>query len=555
MFGVVRGRFWGGTWACIAAVAVSFSGGCSKTTSGGVATQFDGTIPGTLRYASVNSIKSLNPLTQGNTDEVFLDMFIFGFFFEVNDKGQLVPDLATEVPTLANGGISKDGLTITYHLRKGVTWHDGAPFTARDVAFTVSALLNPKNNVFSRAGWDDIRRVEIVDDYEVRMHLFKPYGAAIVTYFCPYQHSGTPVLPAHILDKYSDLNTVPFATHPIGLGPYKFVRWVPGDHIDLEAYPKYWRGRPKLDHVVIKIVPSEATVVTELQTHELDAYFVGTAAIYDRVKSLPGYRFTHVPNNGFEAVALNQSEPLFADVRVRRALAFAVDKKRIINDVLRGLGEPTPADVPPESWAFDRDVPTYGYDPNAALAVMAQAGWKRGSDGTLEREGQRMSLTLSALAGDATAGAIAVLVQSEWREIGVDVTLKTYPADLYYAPAFDGGILTSGKFQAALVGQSTGVDPEDSNLFTCAAFSPKGGNEPHWCDNTFDAADEAAMSTYDPAVRKRYYAITQSELVKQVPEIFLYFGQNLEITSGALHGVSPAPVPEDDWNTWAWSMD
>src|SRR5215469_13976334 len=467
-------------------IAMCFAtAGCSKTTSGGVATQSNGTIPGTLRYASVNAIKSLNPLTQGNTDEVFLDMFLFGFFFEVNDKGQLGPDLATEVPTVANGGISKDGLTITYHLRKGVTWHDGAPFTARDVAFTVSALLNPKNNVFSRAGWDDIARVEIVNDYEVRLHLFKPYGAAIVTYFCPYQHSGTPVLPAHLLAKYPDLNQVPFSTHPIGLGPYKFVRWVSGDHIDLDAYPKYWRGRPRLDHVVIKLVPSEATIVTELQTHELDAYFAGTSAIYDRVKDLPGYHFAHVPNNGFEAISLNQVDPLFADVRVRRALALAVDKSRIIADVLHGLGERTVADVPPQSWAYDGELPVYGYDLTEALALMAQAGWKRGADGTLERNGVRMSLTFSALAGDATADAIEVVVQDEWRQIGVDVTVKNYPADLYYAPGFDGGILSSGKFQAALVGQSTGVDPEDSNLFTCAAFAPQGGNQMHWCDRTF----------------------------------------------------------------------
>jgi peptide/nickel transport system substrate-binding protein len=237
------------------------------------------TIPGTLRFAT-SSIDSLNPLTQETNSEVELDNFIYGWFFYVDDKGKFVPDLALEVPTYKNGGISADGRTLTYHLRRGVLWQDGSPFTARDVIFTVHAVMNPHNNVISRAGWDDIASMEAPNDFTVRLHLKQPYAPAIATFFCPYQHDGYPVLPAHLLARYQDINNVPFNSKPVGTGPFKFTEWIHGDRIVLEANPLYWRGPPKLKRVIAQIINDDNTVLIQFKTHEIDAIFGASEAQY-----------------------------------------------------------------------------------------------------------------------------------------------------------------------------------------------------------------------------------------------------------------------------------
>src|ERR1022692_1693721 len=241
--------------ACAALVACVTFVGCTRISENAQLSRST-TIPGTLRY-SVNGVGSLSPLTQTNTNEVILDMFIYGWFFYVDDKGRFVPDLATEVPSYANGGISRDGRTLTYHLRRGVRWQDGAPFTSHDAAFTVSAIMNPRINIFSRTGWDDIASVETPDAYTVRFRLKRAYAPALATFFVPYQHSGYPMLPAHLLERYPDLNQVAFNGAPIGTGPFKVVRWVRGDRIELEANPLYWRGPPKLKRIVVKIIPDD----------------------------------------------------------------------------------------------------------------------------------------------------------------------------------------------------------------------------------------------------------------------------------------------------------
>ena len=265
------------------------------------------TIPGTLRYADLEEPTGLNPLLRLQAVATDLDMFIFGFFFNIDDKLHWVPELAVEVPTLQNGGISKDGLTITYHLRKGVKWQDGAPFTSHDVIFTTNAILNKNNNLQSRNGWDQLDHVEAVGDYEVKFHLKRPYAAAIANFFS--ESGNYPVLPAHLLEKYPDINHVPFNSNPVGTGPFKFVRWLHGDRIELDANPLYWRGPPKLQHIIYKFVPKDTTVLVQLQTHEIDAWFRAPSNLYNEIKKLePQYRVQLEPSFIYSHIDLNHEK-------------------------------------------------------------------------------------------------------------------------------------------------------------------------------------------------------------------------------------------------------
>jgi peptide/nickel transport system substrate-binding protein len=542
-----------GVLALAVAVALLAAAGCmridSETQSGA---QRPGSIPGTLRYADVQEVEGLNPLLRIQAVGTDLDMFVYGFFFNLDNKMRFVPELATEVPTRANGGISADGLTLTYHLRSGVRWQDGAPFTARDVVFTTQAILNPKNNVVSRTGWDDIADARAVGDHTVRFRLKKIYAPAVATFFC---ESGLyPILPAHLLAKYPDINHAPFNDHPVGTGPFRFVRWVHGDHIELEANPLYWRGRPKLDRIVYKFVPAETTILTQLKSHELDAWFRAPSTLFDQLSALPDYRLAVAPSLVYAHLDLNQKNPLFDDVDVRRAINYAIDRETIIDKITHGVAEPAYSDVSPLSWAYDPHVVRYAHDPAKSRALLRQAGWAPGPDGVMKKNDTRLSFALSTVAGSATGQAIEALLQQDLREVGIEATVKNYPSDLFFGSFADNGILYRGKYDAALFSWAAGVDPDDSSEYLCDEIPPAGQNDLYWCDDRLDSAERGALSSYDRPVRKPYYAITQEELASQSATIFLYFARQLFVTSPDMRGFVPAPATSSNWNTWEWSI-
>lgn len=540
-----------GVFLAVLCASASLSA-CSKV---GLQTreQIAHTIPGTLRYGDIEDPTSLNPLLRLEAVGTDVDMFIYGFFFNLDDKMNYVPELATEIPTLQNGGISKDGLTLTYHLRHNVKWQDGFPLTAHDVVFTTKAILNPANNLQSRSGWDEINRVEALDNYTVRFHLKEIYGAAVSTYFA--EGGLYPVLPAHLLEKYPNLNKVSFNTHPVGTGPFKVVRWIHGDRIELEANPLYWRGPPKLQHIIFRIIPKETTILVQLQTHELDAWFRAPSNLYTEIRKLQGYRVQLAPSLVYSHIDLNLKNPLFRDVRVRRAINYAIDKQRILTDITHGVHVLGYSVESPLSWAYNPDVVHYDYNPAKARGLLAAAGWKPGPGGVLEKNGDKLAFNLSAVAGGATGEAAESLVQQNLRDVGIAVSIKNYPGQLFFAAMQDGGILQSGKYDAGFFSWVAGSDPSgEQSLYSCDQMPPAGQNNLFWCDRRLTIAEKNALLTYDQNERRKWYLIAQQEIADQSATIVLYFQRQIFVTSYNLKGFKPAPATTSNWNTWEWSM-
>src|SRR5690242_8604296 len=212
------------------------------------------TVPGVLRIETTSTPDTLNPLLGQESIDTDLSMFWAGHLFNWSDERQMIPELATEVPTVANGGISRDGRTIVYHLRRGVLWQDGKPFDARDVVFTWRAIMNPKNAVPVRQGYDLITSIGTPDPYTLVIHLRRPYAPFITTFFA-MSSTAYAVLPAHLLAKYKSINDVPFNHAPIGTGPFR-VASVDGSHVKLVAYRSYWRGLPQLNEVDFEWQPN-----------------------------------------------------------------------------------------------------------------------------------------------------------------------------------------------------------------------------------------------------------------------------------------------------------
>ena len=282
----------------------------------------------TLRVTVTTEPNSLSPLLQLNDYEQFADRLIFDVLVSADAHGNLVPRLAREVPTVANGGISKDGLTITYRLRRGVRWHDGAPFTSRDVAFSVGAMLDPANNVPNRHGYDLIARTRTPDDFTIVFTMKKRFAPAISTLF---SDSGpNPILPAHLLAKYPNLNTVAFNQAPVGTGPFKFARWERGSRIELVANDDYYLGKPKIRHLIINVVPDENSAIVALRARETDLFAIASEAGYAQIRRFGQLRTSLTPIHGAGTLVMNTRSPLLRDRNVRRAIAYAIDKPSIV---------------------------------------------------------------------------------------------------------------------------------------------------------------------------------------------------------------------------------
>ncbi|GAC1491308.1 MAG: peptide ABC transporter substrate-binding protein [Vulcanimicrobiaceae bacterium] len=532
--------------------------GCSRVATapppgGGAHAAHAWTRHGLLRIANLSEPDSLNPIVGSQQIDADLAYLWGGYLFNLSDRDAFVPELATVVPTLANGGISRDGKTIVYHLRPGVRWHDGAPFGADDVIFTWHAVLNKKNNVPSTAGYDTVARIDKRDDRTIVVHLKNAYAPFVATFFAP-SSVPYPILPAHLLAAYPNINRAAYNSQPIGTGPFVAQRWQRGSKIVFRANPHYWRGAPKLKEIWYAPVPDDNTIVTQLRAHETDLDYNGSTTQYQQFRQLDGFETTLTPFTSYSQFALNTSAPIMRDRNVRRALWYALDTSGIIRNVSHGVSIPAVSDQPAFSWAYTGDVARYPYDPARARAVLDAAGWRPGSDGVRVKAGKRLTIVLAGSSGSAAGNAVDVLAQRNWHDVGIDAQIKLYPTSLFFASAGAGGIVQNSKFDVALFSWVNGADPDDSTQFMCDQFPPAGQNVYRYCDRDVDAAERIALSTNDRGIRARAYHGVQSALARDVPVIFVSFARRITVKNTDLKNYRPAHAVTNFWNSYEWEI-
>ncbi|MEO6991821.1 MAG: peptide ABC transporter substrate-binding protein [Candidatus Baltobacteraceae bacterium] len=537
----------------ILAALFALVAGCTRveTQTASSAHRHPWTDPTTLRVAYIGSVNTLNPILSSQQVEALAEAFAFDSLVATDPSGKDVPMLAQTVPTLENGGISRDGLTIVYHLRRHVLWQDGAPFTSADVAFTWRAIMNPATLVVTRHGYDQVARVDTPDPYTAVFRLKRPFAPAVHTFFA---HSDAPymILPAHLLARYPNLNGIPFNSLPIGTGPFRVVRWIRGDRIEYVANDRYFLGKPKIRRIVLRFVPDENTIVNMMRTHELDWFAQVTPRAYQQLHDFPGIVLHLVPFNGEDAIIINTQRAPFDDVRVRRALGLAVDKAKIVQDVTFGTTIPATEDIPRFMWAFNPHAGTSARDLPRAKAILEAAGWHVGGDGIRVRNGRRLAFDLAFRTESLTDRGRGVLLVSMLKDAGFEVTLKGYTTALLYGPV-GSGILADGRYQAGLETWYAGIDPDDSSQLMCDQQPPHGYNWERYCNPELDAAERIALTHYDIPTRKRAYAKVQEYLARDVPFVYLWWPRQIEAVSSDLHGFKPNGIIEN-WNSWEWSL-
>jgi len=502
-----------------------------------------------VRFDLAADPRNLNPLflnPDAASVEQQLARLAFAPFVDLDARGRPQPELLQTIPTLANGGLSADGRTIRYRLRRALEWSDGRPVTAADVLFTLHAILDPSNPVRSHEGYDLIDSAYAPDAHTVVFHLKRAWAPAVMTYFS-YGFSPQFVLPEHVLASQSPLSRATFNSAPtVGDGPYRFVSWTRGEGLRYAANPLYWRGKPAVATLTIRTIPDPSTNLLLLRAGDLDWNLLAPAQVAV-VRDDPRIAFVTVPTAVVAGLAFNTAHFPLDDVRVRRAIAMSIDREAISRKITLGLYPVTNVIQPQFSWAFDPSVQQPHYDPGAADHLLDAAGWRRGPDGVRRHGGQALRLVYVQFPETATGVRVATATQAGLRQRGVDVAIKAVSNAQLFLP--NTGVLARGTFDLAYVPWTMGADPDDSSVLGCGAPS----NYMRWCDPAVERLERAALSSVDAGARKRLYAQIGRIVAQQVPILYLFNADYVYAYRKRLLGFAPnAFLPT--WNAYQWRI-
>jgi peptide/nickel transport system substrate-binding protein len=533
---------------CALLAALAFAG-CTRVDPAGTNGRHAWTQPDRLRLASTDEPDSLNKLFANSDASDQVANLISAPVFRYDDRGEYVPEMARVVPTLENGGISRDGKTIVLHLRHGMQWSDGAPLDARDLRFTWRAVMNPHNNTRLRAGWDDITAIDLPDHDTAVVHLREPY-AAILGIFA-LGGAGYPPLPEHLLGSLADLNHAAFNEAPISSGPYLLAKWNHGSSLEFDANPHYWRGTPTIPHISYRIVPNADTLFAGLRTHEIDVDVDSiTESQIAQLGTLTGFATQKRMVGNYRHISFNTKKPLLSDVRVRRAIAEAVDWDRLNATVFHGFNVRATSDIMPGSWAAPA-IPAFGFDLADAKRLLAAAGWVPGPDGILRRNGVRFAIDISTTPSKAANVQAEVQMQQELRAVGIELHVRNYPTSLLFA---QNGPLYGGTYDLSLTINTNAPDPDNEGEWSGAFMPPHGTNVSFLNDPAITETSHAAARTFDRATRKALYAREEARIHELIPAVFLYWQIAYAAYNSDLKHYRAAQYLSSNWNAYEWSF-
>jgi peptide/nickel transport system substrate-binding protein len=477
--------------------------------------------------ASISDARTLVPILASDTASSDICGMLFNGLVKYDKDVNIVGDL-TE-----GWDVSPDGLVITFRLRKGVRWHDGEPFTARDVEFTYRKLIDPAVKTPYSGDFERIASLECVDDLTVRVTYKEPFSPALASW-------GMWIMPRHVLEK-ADLNTTDFSRHPVGTGPYRLRSWKTLEKIELVANRDYFEGRPYIDRCIYRIIPDDATIFLELQTGGVD--WAGLSPLqYTRQTDNRFFR-THYnkfryPGFGYTYIAYNLADPKFRDARVRNAINCAINKAEIVDTVFFGLAKTTTGPFLIGSWAYNDAVQAAPFDPAKARELLAGAGWKDANgDGWVEKDGKAFEFTLIVNQGNNDRLRTSEMVQKYLKGIGIRMKIRVLEWS-----ALINDFLNKKRFEAVLMGWFLPRDPDNYDIWHSSKTREGEFNFIGYANPEVDRLLEEARRTFDRPKRAAAYRRVHEIIYGEQPYTFLYEAEALPIVSSRFRGVEPSPI-------------
>jgi peptide/nickel transport system substrate-binding protein len=481
----------------------------------------------TLVEGSIGEPSTLIPLLASDSASHSVAALIYNGLVKYDKNLNLVGDLADR------WSISPDGLEITFHLRKGVKWHDGHELTSRDVLYTYKTIINPKTPTAYAEDFLQVRQAEAPDPYLFRVTYAKPFAPALASW-------GLSILPAHLLEG-KDITKSELSRKPVGTGPYRLREWVAGQRLVLDSFHDYFEGRPYIDGRVFRIIPDSSTMYLELKSGGIDLMNL-TPVQYSRqtnsTEFLSRFNKYSYPVPAYTYLGYNIRKPLFADKRVRQAITSAINKDELIHGVLFGLGQACHVPFQPGTWANNPDLHPFPYDPSRAVKLLADAGWRdRDDDGILKKDGKRLSFTILTNQGNDQRIKTAQIIQYRLKKIGIDVKIRV----LEWASLLTNYIDTRN-FEVLLMGWSLSQDPDQFDIWHSSKTGPKELNFIGYGNTEVDRLLVEARGTFDQKKRKACYFRMQEIIADEQPYTFLYVPDALPAVSARFRGIEPAPA-------------
>ncbi|HHT73695.1 MAG TPA: hypothetical protein GX008_08270 [Firmicutes bacterium] len=491
---------------------------------------------GTFRFALTTNPRGMfNPILYTEQYDSYIIDLVYDGLIYIDE--QLQPQ-----PRLAKGWeISEDGLSITFFLHEGVKFHDGVEVTAEDVEFTYKTMLHPEYTgvrygsfkllvgaeEYHNGERDDVPGIEVIDDYTIKFTITEPY-APLVTQF------GYGVLPKHLLGDIpvGELEQAEFNRHPIGAGPFKFVEFMTDQHVILQANDDYFLGRPNIDQVVFQRVAFDALPIY-IRQQRVD-YAEISPDNYAEVSGIPGVDLYIYEELSYNYICFNLRQPRFADPVVRQAITYGFDRETYVEVLREGFGIVANAPIPMASWAFTSEgINEYPYNPELAAQMLADAGWKPGAGGILEKDDMRLEFEFLVPEGSRVTEQMALLFQQNMADIGIKVNLVF----MEFSAAVDR--VDAREFDTFTMGWSLTVDPDPHGIW----HSTSPWNDPGFYHDRSDELIEMGRRETDPEKRKEIYAEWQRIINYELPTMFLSYGVTVAAVNERVQGINTEPGP------------
>jgi ABC-type transport system substrate-binding protein len=457
--------------------------------------------PNTLVMIIESSPTNLDPRVGLEAQSERIDDLIFDDLLTRDTHFNVAPGLAErwDIP---------DPLTYIFHLHHGVKFHDGRPLTSRDVKWTFDSLLQGKIRSTKAATYHLVDQIDATDDYTVTFHLKEPFASLLWN----LSDGAIGIVPQGSGDEIS--------RNPIGSGPFRFIRAEPDKEVVVARNDEYWGVKAHLANVRFMVVPDTTTRALELRKGSADIAINALPA--DTVLSLegdPNLAVLRGPGTILGYLAFNLRDPILKDERVRQALAYAIDRRMFIEYLMRGFARPANSVLPPESWAYNGDVPAYDHDPARARQLLEQAGYP-------EVNGVRFHLTMKSSTDESTRLMAAVL-QQQLRQVGIALNIRTFEFATFFSD------VTHGLFQLYSLRWSGGNEDPDmfEYIFHSSKFPPNGSNRGYFADPRIDTLIDQARQELDQNTRKQLYAEIQRTLADELPYINLWYFDNVLVHS------------------------
>jgi peptide/nickel transport system substrate-binding protein len=490
----------------------------------------------------------------------------------INEKGEFVPVLAAELPTVENGGLSKDYQTITWKLRPNLKWSDGKPITSDDIKFTIEVLSNPKSGALvGTTGFDQIAKVETPDEQ-----------TAVLTYSAPYpgyiDQFSYGLFPRHATGKAEDMPNWKWNRNPVGAGPFMVSDWVSGESITLKRNPNYYEaGKPYLDSLVFRIVPEPAAQTAMMLNGEAQFQLWPGEFPEDYNKLLAGKATQRlIPGIWNMAIDFNLSKPfdgdpgakephpILGDIRVRQAISSAIDYETLHKDVLKGSVADS---TNPFAYGWSKcDIKRpFPYNVEKANQLLDEAGWVMRSDGIrvakgakYAKDGTRLSLELQGYTAFDPLQSTEEFIVENLKKVGIEARIQNYDFSIIFGTFEDNSPRMVGDYDMLIFDRGFTIEPQGYNFEAYhsskipSAENPTGGNYFRWVNKDVDAALEDAGKTFDIAQRKADYCKVGQAIVDEMPQLYLYLFQDNYGVADNLEGYVLSTWGSMSWGAQNW---